>query len=103
LKIILFLKCCRKICASFQRIIELFIQKIVTKLSKTWFWDPGVKKALDPGSGSATLATTSCVFREDENENLVSFSSQSFLRRSEAKPDCLNQRCQFVLKPGWFL
>jgi hypothetical protein len=43
------------------------------------------------------------VFREDKNENLVSFSSQSFLRRSEARPDCLNQRCQFVLKPGWFL
>jgi hypothetical protein len=42
-------------------------QKIVTKLSKKWVWDPGsgknvfwipdprVKKAPDPGSGSATL------------------------------------------------
>ncbi len=41
--------------------------KIATKLSKLWVWDPrsgknhfripnsGVKKALDPGSGSATL------------------------------------------------
>ncbi len=53
--------------ANFQRIIELFTQKIVTKLSKIWIWNPGsgktlfripapgVKKAPDPGSGSATL------------------------------------------------
>jgi hypothetical protein len=27
--------------ANFQRIKELFIQKIGTKLSKIWFWDPG--------------------------------------------------------------
>jgi hypothetical protein len=48
----------------FQRIIELFTQKIVTKLSKYGFGvgDPGseirtqgVKKAPEPGSGSATL------------------------------------------------
>jgi hypothetical protein len=58
--------------AKFQRIIEVFNQKIVTKLSKIWIWDPGseirdpeknlfripdpgVKKAPNPGSGSATL------------------------------------------------
>jgi hypothetical protein len=59
---------------NFQRIIELFAQKIVNKLSKilvwdpgseirdpektysgSWIADPGVKKAPDPGSGSATL------------------------------------------------
>jgi hypothetical protein len=57
----------KKIWANFQRIIELFAQKIFTKLSKVWVWDPGsgknlfritdpgVKKAPDPGSGSATL------------------------------------------------
>jgi hypothetical protein len=45
----------KKIWANFQRIIELFTQKIVSKLSKIWVWDPGVKKAPDPGSGSATL------------------------------------------------
>ena len=57
----------KKIWANFQRIIELFAQKIVTKLSKVWVWDPGygknlfripdlgVKKAPVPGSGSATL------------------------------------------------
>jgi hypothetical protein len=40
--------------ANFQRIIELFTQKIVTKLSKIWVWDPrsGIrdKPILDPGS-----------------------------------------------------
>ncbi len=64
----------KKIWANFQIIIELFTQKIVTKLSKIWVWDPrsgirdpektysgsripdpGAKKAPDPGSGSATL------------------------------------------------
>ncbi len=58
----------RNIWANFQRIIEFFTQKIVTKLSKYGFGirdprsgkkpfripDPGVKKAPDPGSGSAT-------------------------------------------------
>jgi hypothetical protein len=44
----------KKIHANFQRIIELFTQKIVTKLSKIWVWDPGSeirKKPIpDPGS-----------------------------------------------------
>jgi hypothetical protein len=31
----------KKIWANFQRIIKLFTQKIVTKLSKIWIWDPG--------------------------------------------------------------
>jgi hypothetical protein len=54
-----------KIFASFQRLIELFIQKIVTKLSKIWVWNPGSGKNLSQipdqkrgqkgtGSGSAT-------------------------------------------------
>jgi hypothetical protein len=60
--------------ANFIKIIELFTQKIVPKLSRIWvrdpgseirdpektysesrILDPGVKKAPDPGSGSATL------------------------------------------------
>ncbi len=55
--------------ANFQRIIEVFTHKNFTILSKIWFGirdpgsgknlfripDPGVKKAPDPGSGSATL------------------------------------------------
>jgi hypothetical protein len=43
----------KKIWANIQRIIELFPQKIVTKLSKIWIWDPGSGKNLfripDPG------------------------------------------------------
>jgi hypothetical protein len=38
------------ILGQFSRIIELFTQQIVNKLSKIWVWDPGVKKAPDPGS-----------------------------------------------------
>jgi hypothetical protein len=61
----------KKVWANFQRIIEVFTQKIITKLSKIWVWDPrsgirkkpipdpGVKKAPDPGSGSATLPFSS--------------------------------------------
>ncbi len=64
----------KKIWSNFQRFIELFNQKIVSKFSKIWVWDPGseirdlektypgswipdpgVKKAPDPGSGSASL------------------------------------------------
>ena len=54
----------KKIWANFQRIIELFTQKIVTKLSKVlvWdpgseIWDPGVKKAPDPGSATLYIST----------------------------------------------
>jgi hypothetical protein len=36
----------KKIWANFQRIIELYTQKIVTKLSKIWIWDPGSGKNL---------------------------------------------------------
>jgi hypothetical protein len=54
----------KKIWANFQRIIQLFTQKNVTKLSKIWVRDPGsgkylfripdpgVKKAPDPGSAT---------------------------------------------------
>jgi hypothetical protein len=31
----------KKIWANFQRIIEVFTQKMFTKLSKLWVWDPG--------------------------------------------------------------
>jgi hypothetical protein len=67
----------KKFLANFQKTIELFTQKIVTKLSKVLFGfrirdqgsgirkkpitdppDPGVKKAQDPRSRSATLTPT---------------------------------------------
>ncbi len=62
----------KNIWPNFPRIIEVFTQKIVTKPSKIWVWDPGsgknlfripdpgVKKAPDPGSGSATLTYCAC-------------------------------------------
>ncbi len=44
----------KKIWANFQKIIELFTQKIVTKLSKIWLWDPrsGIRKKPIPDPGS---------------------------------------------------
>ncbi len=36
----------KKIWAIFLRIVEHFTQKIVTKLSKLWVWDPGSGKNL---------------------------------------------------------
>jgi hypothetical protein len=60
----------KKIWANFQRIVEVFTQKFFNILSNIWVWDPGsgknlfripdpgVKKAPDPGSGSATLPKT---------------------------------------------
>jgi hypothetical protein len=40
----------KKIWPNFPRIIEVFTQKIVTKPSKIWVWDPG-SEIRDPGSG----------------------------------------------------
>ncbi len=40
----------KKIGASFQRIVELFTQKFVTKLKKIWGRDPG-SEIRDPRSG----------------------------------------------------
>ncbi len=51
-----------KIWANFQRIIELFSQKFVTKLLKIWVWNPSPEKNYSgsgcrgqKGTGSATL------------------------------------------------
>ncbi len=72
----------KKSWANFQRIIELFPQKFVTKLSKIWVWDPGSeirdpektyygsqihgsKKAPDPGSRSATLPSSVAISQQD--------------------------------------
>jgi hypothetical protein len=46
----------KKIWANFQRIIELLTQKLVTKFSKLWLWDPGSEirnpEKTYPGSGT---------------------------------------------------
>jgi hypothetical protein len=68
----------KKIWANFQRIIELFTKKLAKSSSKYGLSDPGsgknpfripdpgVKKAPDPGSGSATLTNSLklCSFSE---------------------------------------
>ncbi len=72
----------KKIWANFQRIIELFKQKIVNKLSKIWVWDPGAeirdpektyfgsqiqgsKRHMIPDPGSATLISKYGNFQAD--------------------------------------
>jgi hypothetical protein len=74
----------KKIWADFQRIVEVFTQKIF-KCSQIYGFgirdprsgknlfripDPGAKKASDPGSGSATLVLgiilSSSIFRSDD-------------------------------------
>jgi hypothetical protein len=40
----------KKNLGQFSKNYRTFHPKIVTKLSKIWVWDPGVKKAPDPGS-----------------------------------------------------
>jgi hypothetical protein len=74
----------KKIWPNFPRIIEVFTQKIVTKPSKIWVWDPGsgknlfripdpgVKKAPDPGSGSATLLS----IRPQELRYIIHYRAQ---------------------------
>ncbi len=76
----------KKICANFQRIIELFAQKIVTKLSKVWVWDPGSGKNLfripDPGvkKAPATLVVKGTKSTEVSN-------------RSHRMKQCCGSRC----------
>ncbi len=67
------------------RIIELFTQKIVTKLSKVWVWDPGsgktypgsriqgVKKAPDPGSETLHFSKLKSK-KESQNSRSQGFS-----------------------------
>jgi hypothetical protein len=56
----------KKIWTNFQRIIELFTPKIVTKLSKIWVWDPGSGKNLfripDPGVKKAPVTNGLIMF-----------------------------------------
>jgi hypothetical protein len=52
----------KKIWPNFPRIIEVFTQKIVTKLSKIWVWDPG-SGIRDPGSGIRDPGSGKNLFR----------------------------------------
>jgi hypothetical protein len=57
----------KNIWANFQRIIELFTQKIVTKLSKIWVWDPGSGKKPIPDPGSRGQKGTGSRIRNTGN------------------------------------
>jgi hypothetical protein len=54
-----------KMWANFQRIIDLFTPKIVTKLSKILFWDPrsGIRKKPIPDPGSRGQKGTGSLIR----------------------------------------
>ncbi len=52
----------KKIWANFQIIIELFTQKIVTRLSKIWVWDPGSRG--QKGTGSRIRISNTVKLRE---------------------------------------
>jgi hypothetical protein len=71
----------KKIWANFQRIIELFTQKFVTKLSKIWVRDPGSGKTLfrriqgQKGTGSRILDP----YPQDRNTDEKLLNSRNFL------------------------
>jgi hypothetical protein len=63
----------KRIWANFKRIIEVFTQKIVSKLSKIWVWDPG-SEIRDPEkthSGSRGQKGTGSRIRIRNTENSV--------------------------------
>jgi hypothetical protein len=76
--------------ANFQRIIELFTQKIVTKPSKIWVWDPG-SEIRDPEkthSGSRGQKSTEFRIRiPNTGWSILDqwHSSVSLLRRGEIR------------------
>jgi hypothetical protein len=91
----------KKIWANFQRIIDFFAKKFVSKLSKIWVWDPGsgknlfripdpgVKKAPDPGSGSATLVYSliiSHMTTTDQDRLFCSFTAGRLMRSVCRRP-----------------
>ncbi len=65
----------KKIWASFQRIIELFTQKIITKLSEIWVWDPrsGIRKKPIPNPGSRGQKGTGSRIRIRNTDTIICF------------------------------
>jgi hypothetical protein len=61
----------KKILANLQRIIELFTQKIVSKLPKIWVWNPGSGKNLFRIPGSKRQAGSRIRNRNTDVDNKV--------------------------------
>ncbi len=57
--------------SNFQKIIELFAQTIVTKLSKIWVWDPrsGIRKKTYSGSQGQKGTGSRSRIRNTESNN----------------------------------
>jgi hypothetical protein len=79
----------KKIWANFQRIIELFTQKIVTKLSKIWVWDPrsGIRKKPIPDPGSRGPKGTGSRIRIRNTEKIGKFFLAFFACELKKDPD----------------
>jgi hypothetical protein len=103
----------KKIWANFQRIVEVFTQKIFNMLSNIWVWDPGsgirdpgsgktlfripdpgVKKALDPGS-RIRIRNTVC----DNLPSHVSLEVISLCRENNIEYVCLPQTARTRCSP----
>jgi hypothetical protein len=97
---------------NFQRIKEFFKPKIVSNLSKLWVWDPGsgknlfpdpgVKKAPDPGSGSATLLSDGRIRIRRNN-----YESEAGRTQKNMDPEhcqlflCWDAQCCLILAGGF--
>ncbi len=77
----------------FSRIIEFFTQKIVTKLSKIWVWDPGSeirKKPIpDPGSRGHKSTGTRIRIRNTEKKSRIRLHNPVIrIRRARSASKC---------------
>ncbi len=67
----------KKIWPNFPRIIEVFTQKIVTKPSKIWVWDPGsgIRKKPIPDPGSMGQKGTGSRILDPDPQHCLTCSS----------------------------
>ncbi len=105
----------KKIWANFQRIIELFTQKIVTKLSKIRVWyprsrirkkpilNPGSRGQKGPGSGSATLVLSCFDTRKQAIARALIYPRlcQCWPRGHVISPQFVMSRRTLIYNPQW--
>ncbi len=70
----------KKSWANFQRIIELFTQKIVKKLFKIWSWDPGSRGQKGTGSRIPDPDPRHCFIREQTRKPSNNFTFFHFIK-----------------------